>query len=89
MGPKGSSFMMRAEFGTSASTVGSKKKPLRAMRLPPASSRAPCFSDSSMMPCTAGSRRACASGPMRLASSMPSPTGSAFARAANPSQNFG
>ena len=42
MGPKGSSFMMRAEFGTSASTVGSKKNPLRAMRLPPASSRAPC-----------------------------------------------
>jgi hypothetical protein len=39
--PKGSSFMIRASFGTLVRTVGSKKFPLLPMRWPPVRTRAP------------------------------------------------
>jgi hypothetical protein len=73
-GPNGSSFITRASFGTSVSTVGSKKLPLLPMRCPPAWTVAPRCVASSMKPSIAVMRRGLAIGPIVVLASSPSPT---------------
>ena len=81
-GPNGSSFIRRAESGTSASRVGAQKLPGPLMRSPPASRVAPCASASPIRLSIACGRRGLASGPIWVAASRPGPTVRPLARCA-------
>ena len=84
-GPKISSCAIVDLLSTSAKTVGSTNQPWSspAGRPPPATRRAPSLRPLAMYPSTRSRCRSATSGPISVAGSSASPTGSDEAKAAN------